>query len=489
MHLSTLILPIYFGVLGLLALYGAHRAYLLLLLAIHRRTTASPSQLPDELPFLTVQIPLYNELHVARRVLLACAALDWPRDRFEIQVLDDSTDETASVVAAITARLVSSGIDVRHLRRADRRGFKAGALAAGLAAARGEIIAVFDADFEPAPDFARRLVPAFADPRIGMVQARWGHLNRGASLLTRAQSVLLDGHFAIEHAARHRAGRFFNFNGTAGIWRRRCIEDAGGWQHDTLTEDLDLSYRAQLRGWRFAFVEDAVAPAELPVEMGAFKSQQHRWAQGSIQTARKLLPSILRAPLPLAVKLESVVHLTANATYLLMIVLALLLGPAAWLRRGQGLPPLVFLDLPLLAISLASIATFYLVAERRATGRAGEGLRVLPMVLAVGVGLSVNNARAVVQGLFSRRAAEFRRTPKYGLAVVDDVALATRRYRAGRNADTWIELAAGVYLAAWTAIATTCGLWGAAPFLVLFAAGFLFTSGLTLRQERVRPTP
>jgi len=313
-------------------------------------------------------------------------------------------------------------------------------------------------------------------------------LNRATSLLTRAQAVLLNGHFAVEHAARHRAGRFFNFNGTAGIWRRRCIDDAGGWKHDTLTEDLDLSYRAQLKGWRFAFVEDTVAPAELPVEMGAFKSQQHRWAQGSIQTARKLLPSILRAPLPVAVKLESIVHLTANATYVLMVVLALLMGPAAWLRRGHGLPSLLFLDLPLLALSLVSIAAFYVVAERRTSGRFASGLGALPMVMALGIGLSINNARAVVQGL-SRRPAEFRRTPKYGLTTLDDAALASRRYRARRNLDTWIELAAGIYLASWIAVGSTHRLWGTIPFLVLFAAGFLFTSGLTLRQERVRPTP
>jgi cellulose synthase/poly-beta-1,6-N-acetylglucosamine synthase-like glycosyltransferase len=480
--MRTAILSLYFVVLALLAVYGAHRWYLLALWLRHRGT-AMPPPLREPCPKLTVQIPLYNEMYVARRVIEAAAAIDWPADRLEIQVLDDSTDETAAIVAETVQGLRRAGRMVTHERRTVRTGYKAGALAAGLERAEGEFVAVFDADFVPARDFARRLMPHFADAAVGMVQARWGHLNRRASALTRAQSIFLDGHFVIEHAARHRSGRFFNFNGTAGIWRKRCVEEAGGWQDDTLTEDLDLSYRAQLRGWRFVFVGDAVAPAELPVEMGAFQSQQHRWAQGSIQTAVKLLPAILRSALPARVKVESCFHLTANAGYLLTLLLAALIGPAIWLRRGEG-PGAWLLDASLALASLAAIATFYLVSQREAYGRWRDAWPYLPVVMAVGIGLTINNARAVVAGLRPGRA-EFRRTPKYAL---DGGGLAARRYRARAGAQSWVELGAGLYFAAWTVAVLAEGLFAAAPFLALFAGGFLYTGGLTLRQALIRPT-
>jgi cellulose synthase/poly-beta-1,6-N-acetylglucosamine synthase-like glycosyltransferase len=486
LDLRTAVLGLYFGVLAVLTLYGAHRWYLLWLYARHRHRAPRPRDRFDDAPALTVQIPLYNEMYVARRAIESVAALDWPKDRLEIQVLDDSTDETSAIVAETVARQRARGLDVLHLRRDERTGYKAGALAAGLKAAKGEFVAVFDADFVPAPDFARRLIDHFADPRVGMVQARWGHLNRDTSPLTRAQSILLDGHFVIEHAARNRSGRFFNFNGTAGIWRKACIDDAGGWQHDTLTEDLDLSYRAQIRGWRFVFAQDAVAPAELPVEMGAFKTQQHRWAQGSVQTAVKLLPRIVLGSLPLRVKLESIVHLTANVGYVLMVILAALIGPAVWYRRGVGVEQLALVDLPLILLSLGSIATFYLVSQKEAYGRWSDAWRYLPVLMAVGIGISINNARAVLAGLV-RTDTEFRRTPKYALAETSGEALASRRYRARRTIDTWIELALGVYFAGLIAFALLDGLWGAVPFLALFAGGFLYTAGLTLRQRRAAP--
>ena len=473
---------LYFAVLAALTVYGAHRWYLLWLFSRHRGRAPRPSSRFAAPPILTVQVPLFNELHVARRVIEAVAAIDWPRDRLEIQILDDSTDETAAIAAATVRELAASGIDIVHRHRSSRRGYKAGALADGLAGARGEFVAVFDADFVPAPDFARALIDHFTDPSVGMVQARWGHLNRSGSLLTRAQAMLLDGHFVIEHAARNRSGRFFNFNGTAGIWRRACIEDAGGWQHDTLTEDLDLSYRAQLRGWRFVFASDTVAPAELPCEMGAFKSQQHRWAQGSVQTAVKLLPRILASPLPRDVKLESVFHLTANVGYVLMVALALLLGPAVWFRRGIGALQLALVDLPLILASLVSIAAFYLVSQREAYGSWRGAVRDVPVLMAVGIGISINNARAAIAGLSGRRT-EFRRTPKYALDAAAPQSLATRRYRARLGADTWLELALGSYLAALSVGALLDGLWGAVPFLGLFAAGFLYTAGLSLRQR------
>jgi hypothetical protein len=343
----------------------------------------------------------------------------WPRwtglpDGSRSRCSTISDDETAAAVAATVEEFRERGLDVVHVRRTTRAGYKAGALAHGLVRAKGELIAVFDADFVPAPDFAKALAGHFAEPRVGMVQARWGHLNRDASLLTRTQGILLDGHFVIEHAARHRSGRFFNFNGTAGIWRKSCIEDAGGWQHDTLTEDLDLSYRAQLRGWNFVYVQDAVAPAELPVEMGAFKSQQHRWAQGSAQTARKLLPSILASRLPVRVKLESLFHLTSNAGYVLMLALAILMGPAVWFRRGAPWAQLAAVDLPLIALSLGSIGVFYAISQRAAYGRRAAVWRYIPVLLGVGIGISINGTRAVLAGLRGGDT-EFRRTPKYAL--------------------------------------------------------------------------
>jgi len=474
------VLALYFGVLAALTLYGAHRWYLLWLFARHRGDAPRPLAHFDDAPRLTVQVPLFNEMYVARRVIDAVASIDWPADRLEIQILDDSTDETVAIAGEAVASWRTRGRDIVHLRRDSRAGYKAGALAAGLARASGEFVAVFDADFVPQPSFARALMDHFTDPGVGMVQARWGHLNRDSSLLTRAQSMLLDGHFVVEHAARNRSGRFFNFNGTAGIWRRACIEAAGGWQDDTLTEDLDLSYRAQLRGWRFVFVHDAVAPAELPVEISAFKSQQHRWAQGSVQTAIKLLPTIMRSSLPRRVKIESVFHLTANAGYVLMVALSLLIGPAVWLRRGIDARELALVDLPLIMGSLLSITAFYLVSQREAYGRWRDAARYVPVLMAVGIGISVNNARAVVAGLFPGKVA-FRRTPKY--ALDDGGALAGRRYRARRSPDTWIELALGVYFVGLVVAALADGLWGAVPFLALFAGGFMYTACASLAVE------
>src|SRR5712691_5770650 len=309
---ETLILAAYFFVLIILAVYGWHRYYLVFLYMRNRDREPRPGPQLDPLPVVTVQLPLYNEMYVADRLIDAVCRIEYPRELLEIQVLDDSTDETRSIAELAVRRFAAQGIDIKYFHRTARTGYKAGALEAGLKVARGEFIGIFDADFIPTPDFLTRLIPHFRDPKIGMVQARWGHINEDYSLLTKIQAILLDGHFILEHGGRNRGGRFFNFNGTAGVWRRTAIEEAGGWQHDTLTEDLDLSYRAQLAGWEFVFVPGLIAPAEVPVEMNAFKSQQHRWAKGSIQTCRKLLPRILRSNLPWGVKAEAFFHLTAN---------------------------------------------------------------------------------------------------------------------------------------------------------------------------------
>src|ERR1044072_5005317 len=306
---ETFTLAAYFFVLIVLAIYGWHRYYLVYLYMSNRDKVPTPGPPLDPVPVVTIQLPLYNEMYVADRLIGAVCRIDYPRERLEIQVLDDSTDETRSIAELAVRRFAAQGIDIKYFHRSDRTGYKAGALEAGLKVARGEFVGIFDADFLPTTDFLTRLMPHFSAPQIGMVQARWGHINQDYSLLTKIQSILLDGHFVLEHGGRNRSGRFFNFNGTAGAWRCRAIDNAGGWQPDTLTEDLDLSSRAQLRGWGFVFLSDLIAPAEVPVEMNAFKSQQFRWAKGSIQTCRKLLPQLLRADLPLGVHIEAFFHL------------------------------------------------------------------------------------------------------------------------------------------------------------------------------------
>ncbi len=375
----------------------------------------------------------------------------------------------------------SRGSTSSTYHRDDRAGFKAGALEAGLKAARGELVAIFDADFMPAPDFLLRLVPHFADEGVGMVQARWGHINQDYSLLTKIQSILLDGHFVLEHGARHRSGRFFNFNGTAGIWRRTAIEDAGGWQHDTLTEDLDLSYRAQLRGWRFVFVSDVIAPAEVPVEMNAFKSQQHRWAKGSIQTCRKLLPRLLQSDLPLAVKAEAFFHLTANFNYPLMSVLSVLMFPSMVIRYNMGWYEMLLIDVPLFFAATFSVCNFYMVCQREIHRDWRARLRYLPFLMSIGIGLSINNTRAVFEALFDRKS-EFTRTPKYRIERAADEWVG-KKYRQSVAVQPLIELVLGLYFTATVFYALANQIYGTVPFLVLFQIGFLYTGLVSIVQQ------
>ncbi len=481
--LSHAVLALYYSVLGILSLYGVHRLVLVALYYRARGGRPAAPPPPAVWPAVTVQLPLSNEMYVAERLLRAVARLDYPRELLEVQVLDDSTDETAGVVARMVNELGTAGLDVIHLRRVERTGYKAGALAAGLERARGELLAVFDADFVPPPDFLRRTVPHFADPAVGMVQARWGHLNRGYSQLTRVQAILLDGHFLVEHAAREGSGCFFNFNGTAGVWRREAILAAGGWEHDTLTEDLDLSYRAQLAGWKFVFLPEVEVPAELPVEVNAFKRQQFRWAKGSIQTARKLLARVLRAPLPWRVKLEALVHLSNNASYFLMVLLSLLLFPAMLLRRGEEVQKLVAIDLPLFAAATLSVLAFYMVGQvsgRRAN--ALYALRHLPSLMALGIGLAVNNARAVVEG-WRERGGVFERTPKYRIEGEGDT-WARKRYRARRNSSALVEGIFALYFVLCLACAVALEMWLSLPFLYLFLQGYLAIFLLAVRSAR-----
>jgi len=436
--LETFTLAAYFFVLVILAVYGWHRYYLVYLYMKNKDQQPVPDATFEQIPPVTVQLPIYNEMYVADRLIDAVCQLDYPRDLLEIQVLDDSTDETTTIAERAVRRHALRGVKITYMHRTDRRGYKAGALEAGLKVASGEYVAIFDADFLPSPDFLRRTIHFFTNPQIAMVQARWGHINENYSLLTKIQAILLDGHFVLEHGGRNRAGLFFNFNGTAGIWRRTAIADAGGWQHDTLTEDLDLSYRAQLRGWRFVFLHDLVSPAEVPVEMNAFKSQQHRWAKGSIQTCRKVLPSVLRSKLPLGVKTEAFFHLTANFNYLLMCVLSVLMAPAMVIRYNMGWYEMLLIDVPLFFAATASVANFYMVCQRELHKDWFTRLKYLPFLMSIGIGLTVNNTRAVIEALF-RKETEFARTPKYrrlmnGSARSTDRALSLSRWLNWRSA-------------------------------------------------------
>ena len=479
--IETLTLAAYFFVLVILAVYGWHRYYLVYLYMKHKDQQPTPLGSFEMLPRVTVQLPIYNEMYVAERLIDAVCQIDYPRELLEIQVLDDSVDETTAVAERAVRRHAAAGINISCLHRTDRTGFKAGALEAGLHVAVGEYVAIFDADFIPTPDFLRRSVPFFTDPKVAMVQARWGHVNQDYSLLTKIQSILLDGHFVLEHGSRSRSGLFFNFNGTAGIWRRSAIEDAGGWQHDTLTEDLDLSYRAQLRGWQFVFLQDLIAPAELPVEMNAFKSQQHRWAKGSIQTCRKVLPRILRSNLPLGVKTEAFYHLTANFNYLLMCVLSVLMAPAMVIRYNMGWYEMLLIDVPLFIAATASVGNFYMVCQRELHTDWMTRLKYIPFLLSIGIGLTVNNTRAVLEGLFNRQS-EFVRTPKYRIEGQADEWIGKKYHESG-VVQPMIELTLGLYFTATVFYALANGIYATVPFLVLFQVGFLYTALLSIVQQ------
>jgi cellulose synthase/poly-beta-1,6-N-acetylglucosamine synthase-like glycosyltransferase len=479
--LETLTLATYFFVLIILAVYGWHRYYLVYLYMKNKHRQPVPVAQFEKLPMVTVQLPIYNEMYVADRLIDSVCQLDYPRELLEIQVLDDSTDETTKIAERAVRRNAAAGLNITYIHRTDRRGFKAGALEAGLRTATGEFVAIFDADFLPPADFLRRTIHFFTDSGVAMVQARWGHINEDYSLLTKIQAILLDGHFVLEHGGRNRAGLFFNFNGTAGMWRRSAISDAGGWQHDTLTEDLDLSYRAQLRGWRFVFLHDVVSPAEVPVEMNAFKSQQHRWAKGSIQTCRKVLPGILRSNLPLGVKAEAFFHLTANFNYLLMCVLSVLLAPSMVIRYNMGWYEMLLIDVPLFFAATASVANFYMVCQRELHKDWTTRLKYLPFLMSIGIGLTVNNTRAVLEALF-RKETEFARTPKYRIEAQADEWIG-KRYRQSVVAQPIIELALGLYFTATVFYALANGIYGTVPFLMLFQIGFLYTGLLSVVQQ------
>ena len=479
----ALLIP-YFIVLTLLASYGVHRYVLVYLYYKNKKNrTVDPPGHFSELPRVTVQLPIFNEQFVVERLLEAICRLNYPLDKLDIQVLDDSTDETVAVARGLVEHYAGRGYPITYHHRVNREGFKAGALAEGMKVAQGEFITIFDADFVPPEDFLLRTIHHFTDPKIGMVQTRWSHINRHYSFLTEVEAILLDGHFVLEHSGRARSNVFFNFNGTAGVWRRRAIEEAGGWQHDTLTEDTDLSYRAQLKGWKFIYLQDVECPAELPIEMTAFKTQQARWAKGLIQTGKKILPQVLKSNQPFRVKLEAWYHLTANLSYPLMIVLSVLLLPAMVIRFYQGWFQMLYIDLPLFLASTFSISSFYLVSQRELFPKTWpRALLYLPFLMALGIGLSITNTRAVLEALLGKQT-EFARTPKYRVESKID-RMRAKKYRRRLGWVPCLELLIGDYFALTVYYAVVNENYITVPFLILFVLGYWYTGLMSLLQGR-----
>jgi cellulose synthase/poly-beta-1,6-N-acetylglucosamine synthase-like glycosyltransferase len=475
----------YFSVLVVLSFYGLHRYEMIRGYWKHRkRLTEAPEPQPfAELPRVTIQLPLYNERYVVERLIEETSKMDYPRHLLEIQVLDDSTDETHAFTERLVAEYRAAGVPIEYIHRRNRLGYKAGALQNGLSTATGEIVAIFDADFVPPTDFLRKTINYFSDPKVGMVQTRWGYLNRHYNVLTEVQAMLLDGHFVLEHVARSGAGLFFNFNGTAGLLRRSMIQDAGGWQHDTLTEDSDLSYRAQLKGWKFVYVPSIECPSELPVDTYGFQVQQSRWAKGLTQVAKKLLPTILRAKLPFRVKLEAVAHLTPNISYPLMIAVSALMLPVMIVRFYMGWFQMLVIDTPLIAASFWSISAFYVIAHRALFPKTWKrAFLFLPALMAAGVALTIINTRAVIEALVGYQTG-FARTPKYAIGSDQKVRLANVKYRRRSGWLPYAEIAVGVYFLATVIFAIESYNFLAIPFLLLFVGGYFWAGCTTLWEE------
>jgi len=476
----------YFVILGILSIYGIHRYSLTYLYLKNRRNTPKPEKTFEKLPRVTVQLPVYNERYVIERLIDAAINLDYPRELLEIQVLDDSTDDTRLLCSRLVSQYASAGYPIKYLHRENRTGFKAGALAEGLAKSAGELVAVFDADFVPPPAILQQMVHYFADPKVGMVQGRWTWINRDYSALTEVEAIMLDGHFVVEHGGRSSSGRFFNFNGTAGMWRRAAIDDAGGWEHDTLTEDTDLSYRAQLKGWKFIYDPNIVCPSELPVEMNSFKTQQARWAKGLIQVGKKMLPVIWRSDEPLFIKLEATFHLTANIAYPLMVLFSIILLPAMIVRFYQGWFQMMYLDLPLFILSTCTVSGFYIVSQRALYPKSWiRNLLYLPFLMATGIGLAVTNGKAVVEALLGIKSS-FVRTPKYRVERNEE---GWERKQYVRRRIGWIPavelLLAGYFLYA-TSYSLSVQNYLTTPFLLLFLVGYSYMGTMSLLQTPLR---
>ncbi|MBV9766834.1 MAG: glycosyltransferase [Acidobacteriaceae bacterium] len=478
----ALLIP-YFGILAILSVYGLHRYETMRRYRRYRKNLlATAPKKFEQLPKVTIQLPLYNERFVVARLLEEVSRIEYPRELLQIQVLDDSTDETHPYTERLCNQYRAAGLPIEYRHRTNRHGYKAGALQEGLATATGEFIAIFDADFVPPVDFLHRTVHFFADSDVGVVQTRWSYLNKEFSILTQVEAMLLDGHFVLEHGARCGSGLFFNFNGTAGILRRQMIDDAGGWQHETLTEDSDLSYRAQLIGWRFVYVPVLDCPSELPIETYGFQVQQARWAKGLTQVAKKLLPRILRADLPWRVKVEAFLHLTPNISYPLMIIISMLMLPVMIVRFYMGVFQMALIDFPLIVASFWSISAFYLYAQKELYPKTWwKSIAFLPMLMAAGVALTVSNSKGVLEALFGIKTS-FARTPKYALAgQKPQPRSADYRRRSGWL--PYVEFVIGSYFVYMVEFAIQTQNFLAIPFLLLFVCGYYWAAFSTLYEE------
>ncbi len=479
--LTILWLCCYIPVVIGLSLFGLHRWCMVYLFWKYWKQPPHPKGRLEKLPLVTVQLPIFNELLVVRRLVDAVAKLDYPKELLQIQILDDSIDETRAICQEELEKLLRDGFDAELIHRVDRTGFKAGALENGMATAKGDFIFILDADFLPPPRVLHEMVHYFTDEKIGLVQTRWGHINRDYSLLTKIQAMFLDGHLVVEQVARSRSGRFFNFNGTGGVWRKQTIVDAGGWQHDTLTEDLDLSYRAQMKGWKFIFLNDVVTPAELPVDMNGFKTQQHRWTKGSIQTCRKLLGPIWRSDQPLFIKLEATAHLTSNFAYLLLIFLCFLIWPGA----GAGFNPWglrwLFMDIPVFALTSLSVGCFYLSSQMGAYPKSWWKRAIfLPGALALGIGMAINSGRAVFEALLGMDSP-FIRTPKYGIEKKGQDYKKTK-YKSLKSIGLGLEICLAIYFTIISILGILENNWLSVPFYLLFMGGFWYVVAGSLPQ-------
>ena len=482
--MDEIVLVAYFISLSILFIFGCHGFIMLYYHRKYGKSNPVPRTGIKEDPLVTIQLPLFNELYVVERLINSVCEIDYPKDKMEIQVLDDSTDETINIVAAAVEQKKRQGFDIQHIRRSNREGFKAGALKEGLKIAKGEYIAIFDADFIPRKDFLKKTLSFFGD-NIGMVQTRWEHLNSDYSILTKAQALALDGHFVIEQSVRNKAGFFINFNGTGGVWRKSCIEDAGNWHADTLTEDLDLSYRAQLNGWKFVFLKDFTSPAELPSEMSALKSQQFRWTKGAIETAKKILPLVWKSNVPMRIKLQSTFHLTNNLVFPFILLAAILNVPLIFIKNS-GPHEAYFAVMSLFVLAFVSSFLFYLYSQKDIRTDWRKKIVLFPLFMAGSMGFAVNNSRAVFEGLMNRKS-EFVRTPKFKVENSKDI-LKGNKYLAKKKIDlmVMVELIMAIYCLIGIVSSIYFLEIAALPFQILFFTGFAFVSITSIKHSLVR---
>lgn len=482
--MDDIVLISYFVSLFILFVFGLHGFIMIYYYRKFRNVKPQPKS--DFIPeaYVTIQLPLYNEKYVVDRLIQSVCEIDYPKDKLEIQVLDDSTDETVDLVAEIVNSKQKEGFDILHIRRNSREGFKAGALKEGMKTAKGEFIAIFDADFVPEKDFLKKTLPYFSDEKVGMVQTRWEHINSEYSMLTKAQALALDGHFVIEQNVRNKAGFFINFNGTGGVWRRSCIEDAGNWHADTLTEDLDLSYRAQLNGWRFVFLRDAISPAELPSEINALKSQQFRWTKGAIETAKKILPQVWKSKIPLKVKLQSTFHLTNNIVFPFILLAAILNVPLIFIKNS-GSHEAYFMLLSMFVLAFIGSFLFYFYSQKDIRADWRKKIVLFPLFMAGSMGFAVNNSRAVIEGLFNWKS-EFVRTPKFKVVNQND-SWETKSYKVKRlDLSVYVEIIMAVYCFIGICSSIYFLEIAALPFQILFFLGFSFVAATSIKHAKAK---